>query len=263
MSARPATAAAAVAALSHASAAAEDVVSREQKQGEAWRRARKSRMRALRWMHAEWPKVQEKSVAVWMLWYARQDMTQALRDCEMLDAHRVRQGLHPIYLAKADQFDSPGALESLYWRAWKEVCGHARGAKPFGAAMQREDEETGRDKWLLERLRETIRDGWTVGEAFEALREECARRIHAGRIDFAIALGKLLDEAHRRPQKYTRSTTDWVERAWFPLRLWECGPDGEEAWARLKAAMTLLPIIEIPFHQFHTAWRNLRCRMKG
>jgi hypothetical protein len=197
-----------------------------------------------------------------MLWYARLDMAQAVRDCEALDAKCVRQGLRPIYLASADAFDAPGALESLYYRAWKQVCGHARGAKPFGGAMQQENPETAKDKWLLERLRETLRDGWSVDEAFSTLQEECARRIHVGRIDFAISLGKLLDEARRRPQKYLRSTTDWPERAWLPLRLWECAPDGEDAWSRLTTAADLLPIPKIPFHQFHTAWRNLRTRMK-
>ncbi|MEZ0277109.1 MAG: hypothetical protein ACAH88_19520 [Roseimicrobium sp.] len=246
------------AALSHADAA----VGQKQQQLEALRRCRASRARAFRWIHMEWPKLHDEAVTFWMLWYARKDMRQAARDCEALDAQCVRLGLPPIYVAAAVAFDAPGALNSLYYRAWKEVCGHARGASPFGAAVQREDIETARDKQLLDDLREALRDGLSVEETLGQHREECAARIHLGRTDFAIALGKLLDEARRRPQKYLRSTTDWLERAWFPLRLWECAPDGEEAWSRLKEAITLLPIPEIAFHQFHTAWRNLRTRMK-
>ncbi|HSI62805.1 MAG TPA: hypothetical protein VLE43_06790, partial [Candidatus Saccharimonadia bacterium] len=134
------------AALSHADAA----VGQEQQQLEALRRCRASRARAFRWIHMEWPKLHDEAVTFWMLWYARKDMRQAARDCEALDAQCVRLGLPPIYVAAAVAFDAPGALNSLYYRAWKEVCGHARGANLFGAAVQRGEIETARDKQLLD-----------------------------------------------------------------------------------------------------------------
>lgn len=219
--------------------------------------------RALRWVHKEWPRLHPKSITGWMLWYARLDLRQAVRDCEALDAHRVRRGLRPVYLASADVFHAPGALEALYYRAWQQVCGHARGDRPFRAALLRGDRETAHDKLLLERIRETLRDGWSVPEAFETHQAPCAQRIQAGRLEFAIALGKLLDEAQRRPEKYTRNCTDWLVRMWFPLRLWQCAPNGEQAWSRLTHAAALHPSPVMTFAQFHTAWRNLRSRMKG
>ncbi|QIF00072.1 hypothetical protein [Roseimicrobium sp. ORNL1] len=232
-------------------------------EGDALRRYRESRQRAFRFIHAEWPKLHEEAVASWMLWYAEIDLRQAVRDCEALDAQRVHLGLRPIYLENADGFDAPEALHSLYWRAWQQVCGHTRGDKPFRAALQRGDRETATDKLLLDRLRETLRDGWSLAEAFSVHQAQCAQRVRLGRIDFTIALGKLLDEAQRRPEKFTRNCKDWLLRMWFPLHLWECPADGEEAWSRLIQAAALQRRQVVTHTQFYAAWRNLRSGMKG
>ncbi|RBP36974.1 hypothetical protein DES53_115115 [Roseimicrobium gellanilyticum] len=67
----------------------------------------------------------------------------------------------------------------------------------------------------------------------------------------------------RRPEKFTRNCKDWLVRMWFPLHLWECPADGEEAWSRLIQAAALQRRPVVTHAQFYAAWRNLRSGMKG
>lgn len=221
--------------------------------------------------------------APWVLAVARARLQQGLADCEMLDGlvqARLARGEGgggrepwPRYVAgycwcppedASGSSSSPSSLASLvgHLHRWsirdsEKVSQVGRSAR---AAAREGDAEKAMDKRLLHRVRERLRDGFPPENVLAYYASDIQARHEAGRVQFAIDLGRELEQALRKPERYQRSTSDWLLRLWLPLRLWECPANGETAYHRLTQAALLMGQVPVGFPAFLTAWRNARTR---
>lgn len=231
--------------------------------------------------------------APWVLAVARARLQQGLADCEMLDGlvqdrlargdgEGEREGARepwPRYVAgycwcpadsAAEAEDAASATASsqsltglvqhvhrLTLRECQVVSQVGRSAR---AAAREGDAEKALDKRLLHRVRERLRDGFPTENVLAYYARDIQARHEAGRVQFAIDLGRELEQALRKPERYQRSTSDWLLRLWLPLRLWECPANGETAYYRFAQAAKLLGQVPVGFPAFLTAWRNGRAR---
>ncbi|WP_050030979.1 hypothetical protein [Verrucomicrobium sp. BvORR034] len=230
--------------------------------------------------------------APWVLAVARARLQQGLADCEMLDGlvqERLARGEGergrepwPRYVAgycwcppdaAAEAEDAASAAASsqsltglvlhvhrLTLRECQVVSQVGRSAR---AAAREGDAEKAMDKRLLHRVRERLRDGFPPKNALAYYASDIQARHEAGRVQFAIDLGRELEQALRKPERYQRSTSDWLLRLWLPLRFWECPANGETAYHRFTQAAKLLGQVPVGFPAFLTAWRNGRARFAG
>ncbi len=238
--------------------------------------------------------------APWVLAVARARLQQGLADCEMLDGlvqERLARGEDegegeggrepwPRYVAgycwcpsdaaaeaESEAEDAASAAASsqsltglvqhvhrLTLRECQVVSQVGRSAR---AAAREGDAEKAMDKRLLHRVRERLRDGFPPENVLAYYASDIQARHEAGRVQFAIDLGRELEQALRKPERYQRSTSDWLLRLWLPLRLWECPANGETAYHRLTQAARLMGQVPVGFPAFLTAWRNGRARFAG
>lgn len=230
--------------------------------------------------------------APWVLAVARARLQQGLADCEMLDGlvqDRLERGEGeggrepwPRYVAgycwcpaedaaeaeaeasaTASSQSLTGLVQHVHRLTLRECQVVSQVGRSARAAAREGDAEKAMDKRLLHRVRERLRDGFPPENVLAYYASDIQARHEAGRVQFAIDLGRELEQALRKPERYQRSTSDWLLRLWLPLRLWECPANGETAYHRLTQAALLMGQVPVGFPAFLTAWRNGRARFAG
>lgn len=195
---------------------------------------------------------------------ARIQMHQAVMDCRELDKLRAGHGLPPLFVDAFTEYDHADALAGIHCRAYTELRELAKGKKPFHSSNGKEDPGKFEWKFTLERFRESLRDGRSVEQVLERFSDRISSLAGQGQAGFFEDLGDLLRKHRRTP--FQRSLTGWIVRAWLPLCLWECAPDGQEAFQRFRHAVELMqsPLMGADpdkfYHQFVEAWRNTRSK---
>jgi hypothetical protein len=185
-----------------------------------------------------------------------QVMRQAVLDCRALDfccahsgkAHsgKAHSGKAMAYLEKLD-FNKAGVLISLN-------C--------LIMAQRRRKQKTPREagQIKLHQIEALIRDGipadLTLALYSFATGETLMDEARKGNAAFFIALGSKL--AKLKPAQ--RPLTDWILRAWLPLRLWQCPADGRKAHDRFCRAWRLLERTPPDWLDFVNGWNNVRTR---
>lgn len=119
-------------------------------------------------------------------------------------------------------------------------------------------------KAIIHEIRESLRDFGDISRAIALNEEFIAGMAEAGNDTFFADLGEVVKDWRRYPAKYKRhTTTRIIFRAWLPLRLWECAPDGMDAEARCRWAAGMLRWEIHSFTKFLNAWRTFRSRVVG
>ena len=162
------------------------------------------------------------------------------------------------------EYDHPSALASLHCRALNEFSTLSKGKKPYSLTVTLGDELKFTWKFTLERMREDLRDGRSAEYTLGVHSDSILSMAENGKSGFFEELGDTLRKHRREP--FTRNLSEWIVRAWLPLCLWECEPDGFDAHERFCSAAELL---ELDFArkdnarflvQFVDAWRNVRSK---
>lgn len=199
----------------------------------------------------------EPEAVEWMLLLARGILDRAATDRAMLDVHARDRSQAPVPF----RLDVPAVLESVRVLAERRQQAFSAGKRPMDAAMLRGEWEDAADKRALHDFRETLRDGWEPARALELHADVIAGRAAACRVFFFESLGVILKEYRLTPAKYERTLSDWMVRLWLPLALWECPADGNEAFARVCAAASLMGGPVPSLTAFLNAWKNVRSRI--
>jgi len=198
-----------------------------------------------------------------MVHAARIQMNQAVMDCRELDSLREERGLPQLFMDAFAVFNNSDALAGINCRSYAEYVAVSGRKTPSSKALGLGKNEVVR-KLILERFRETLRDGRTIEYALALHEGSIQKMAEKGLGTFFEDLGHTLRKHRRTPFK--RSLTDWIIRAWLPLCLWECDPNGHEAHERFCHATDLLGLNFPDVHngkflsQFITAWRNVRSK---
>lgn len=190
-------------------------------------------------------------------------MYQALADCRQLDLYREQRGMERFFVEACTVFNTKEALAGMHCRALNELKSLHGGKTAAFRAMKTGDFHLAREKRLLEAIRESIRDGWSEGNALTFHAESIQKMALEGRSGFFEGLGELL-RAHRR-EPFRRDLMGWIIRGWLPLCLWECESDGQEAFRCMAHAAELMGMSfygadpnEFFLKHFLPAWRNVR-----
>jgi hypothetical protein len=194
---------------------------------------------------------------------ALMQMMQAIGDCRQLDLFKAASGCEPLYLPSLE-FNTQGALAGIHCRAMAEIRAFQGSKKPRFAAIKVGDSDGAQRKTILEVIREKIRDGWDVGFVLKVNADAIQGMVDAGDAKFFEELGEVLRGHRRKPLQ--RGLTEWIVRAWLPLCLWECEPDGREAHWRFSEAAKLIGLDfegadpAVFYLEFMTAWKNVRSK---
>ena len=162
------------------------------------------------------------------------------------------------------EFNHPDALAGINCRAYAELKELEKRNRPFQQVDYNDDPGKFEGKFTMERFREALRDGRSVEQVLASFSASLSSLAEQEQARFFEELGDLLRKHRRTPLQ--RSLTGWIVRAWLPLCLWECAPDGDEAFQRFRHAVDLmqLPLLgadpDKVYHQFVEAWRNTRSK---
>ena len=184
----------------------------------------------------------------------RTTITRAWADCTSLDELLQERGEPQVFRESSAIFDDPMALEALHRIGCIEFNKPLRSKSPMYALMRKGDTEARRKKEMHD-LRELLRDQWPPEQALQIMGPTTDPLT-------VIEFGKILAEFHQRPERFQRSTSDWLVRGWIPLRLYECPADGENACERVRFVARMLEISTTE-GEILTAWRNVRSRVFG
>ena len=217
---------------------------------QADRTNRTSRAQALRLLHRHYKAADPQRV--WHLLRLIQiHMMRCTADCRELDRLRHARGDEPLFVEAFATFDDQRVFDALHFRA----CEQIKAEKPLGDRAKR------LSATVLGIVKDRMRDGCTSTEVLKAESRLIERMASEGNTAFFEALGALLNEARRRPEKYSKRTlSDWIVRAWLPLCLWECPINGIEAHTRITEAASLLGLEAPAMKPFRKAWQNVRRR---
>jgi hypothetical protein len=227
---------------------------------EADLQARSSQAKALRILRRHYRQYMPGHVGA-MVGRARLGMLQTIVDCTALDQHLADRGEAPRYMSDFATFHSEGALRGLHCLAIDSLTKARKKPTPMQSAFKNGDERTGTAKFILHRVRERLRDGWNLDQTIQLESDQITKMAREGNSAFFANLGEIMKDRVRKPKSFERTTTGWILRAWLPLCLWECAPDGSEAYGRCMDAADLIGIPMPPEIQFITAWRNVRNRV--
>lgn len=196
---------------------------------------------------------------------AQNQLHQALADCRQLDLCLKQKEMDPVYVENFTVFTTKEALAGIHCLLRNQYEAFRQGKTPTFQAMLKGNFEQAKGKRVLERITESFRDGFDESVALQLHAESIGEMASRGNAKFFMDLRELLRANRENP--YRRGLMDWIIRAWLPLCLWECEPDGNEAYRRMNDAADLL---SMPFsgndpHMFFLksflpAWRNVRSK---
>ena len=190
-------------------------------------------------------------------------LIRARQDCVMLDNFMKEKGRKPRYLKFFTTYDTDGALHWIHRGVIAERRAFDERKTPIFKAMRGPIPHLAEEKWLLEQIREMIRDGLNEKEALEICANHIKEVASRGGSKFFEDLGDFLRRHRLKP--IDRNWVAWIIRNGLPLCLWECGADGKEAFERMKDA-AYLRNVEFAgadenyffLKRFLPAWRNVR-----
>jgi hypothetical protein len=184
-------------------------------------------------------------------------------DCRNLDRLLTGgSGGEQFYTGNFPFFDGAAELNALWNLTYLETMEAYTGKGPRFVHM-REGTGAAMSKLYLHQFRELLKDLWSPEDATVILADAIQERAKHGDYQFAKDLGDVVADYRRRPERFTRNTSGWIARGWLTLRLYECPPDGLEAFRRAGEAASLLGMQMVTERQFLTAWRNVRSRVFG
>lgn len=143
-------------------------------------------------------------------------ISNAIRDCLILDG---LEGGAYFSNRFAQSLEDSRAYAGIAWQALSP--GDKRKTQPLHDAVA-DGPEAYEVARVLYDLREHVRDGMPVRDAFALISKRIARvtEFDSGFTFFSEKLPKSLKDIVDRPERYRRGTKDWITRAWVPLALW-------------------------------------------
>lgn len=179
-------------------------------------------------------------------------MHGAMMDC--FDADRMR-GIpkHGYAFLNRLQFTSPEQIRSVNFFALHPKIVGWENAETI-KAWDEKDQGKAVEKQYLHMVREMLREGMTERQALESLDDNGVFRQMAmdGRTSFFITLGDIL----RKPIQESKEGR--ILKAWIPLNLGACKPDGIEAHDLFEDYNRALKRRPLDYKQFKPAWNNVR-----